>query len=456
MGLMTNELNGQIRSDEKTFGTNKDQIVMRTGLKILDYLNGQIDIADDRSERYYLGIDAGKAIMIVGKPGSGKSTFALQLVYGIMKKYPESTLFIEDFEQSWTEARVKSVTGMTDAYYSDHVTMTKVGIFTNTVLKLIRQIAAFKKEHEKDLLTDNLEGYVGKDGKPIKILPPTFVIIDSLAYMRMADTQEGDKADEISGLSSGARNAIANKDLMTRILQPCMLANIIPVFINHVTANIGMGVTPPVGQTRFMGNNEAVSGGSGIQFGANLWLKVEAGNKLEEKDKYGIKGFESKITIVKSRNSEAGKSAMMIFNQREGFDEDLSEFEFLKANDIIQGAGISMYLPGLENVKFRMSNLKEKLATVPEFRAAFDKLVDEYLLDSINVSSKIRTIDPNVEASSEEKDPAASEKERKRNQFEAEYGGIHHAFPAEVDYPPELQEKEVASDGKTDSEESNQ
>src|SRR5574344_528192 len=237
---MTNELNGQIRSDEKTFGTNKDQIVMHTGMKILDYLNGQIDYAADKTERTYIGIDAGKSVMIVGKPGSGKSTFALQIVYGIMKKYPESTLFIEDFEQSWTEARVKSVTGMTDAYYNDHVTMSKVGIYTGTVLKLVRQISAFKKEHEKDLLTDNLEGYLDKDGKPVKILPPTFVIIDSLAYMRMSDTQEGDKADEISGLSSGARNAIANKDLMTRILQPCMLANIIPVFINHVSSNIGM------------------------------------------------------------------------------------------------------------------------------------------------------------------------------------------------------------------------
>jgi RecA/RadA recombinase len=358
-------------------------------MSILDYLNGQVDYGDDKSIRSYVGIDSGKTIMIVGKPGSGKSTLALQLVSGVMKRYDESTLFIEDFEQSWTEARVKSVTGMSDAYYNDHVTMSKVGIYTGTVLKLVRQIAAFKTEHAKELLTDNKEGYLDKDGKPIKILPPTFIVVDSLAYMRTEDSQEGDKADEISGLSAGARNAIANKDLMTRILQPCMVGNIIVVFINHVSSNIGMGVTPPVAQTRFMGNTESVSGGSAIQYGANLWLKVEAGNKLEEKDKYGIKGFEAKITIVKSRNSEAGKSALMIFNQREGFDEELSEFEFLKANSVVQGAGVSMFLPGLETVKFRMSNLKEKLATVPEFKALFDNLVQQYLFQSISVSSKV-------------------------------------------------------------------
>lgn len=385
MGLMTNELTRAIREDVKNFGYSKPQFMHRTCFSLLDYTNGQVE-AVKGVEVLNLGIDAGKSIMIVGKPGSGKSTMGIQIADSIMKKYAESTLFIFDFEGSHTAARIKSITGMTDEYYDEHVTLNSVGIYTESVLKLVKQIAAFKKEHEKELLVDNAEGVLDEEGKPVKILPPTIIFIDSISGMKTRDYQEG---DTLNGLTSGGRSAINNKELFVRMTQPCLDANIIVIAINQVTQNMSMGVTPPTASTRYLKNTEAVGGGTGIQFMTNLWLNVEAMDKLEEKDKYGIKGFLAKVTIVKSRNSEAGRSFTLVFNQREGFDEDLSEFEFLKANQIIKGAGVGMYLEGLETVKFRMSNIKEKLATIPEFRAKWDEVVKEALESSISVSSKI-------------------------------------------------------------------
>lgn len=386
MGLLTGELTRIIREDTKNYGYSKEQTMHKTGFKLLDYMNGQIDFKDSRKS-LNIGVDSGKPIMIVGKPGSGKSTFGIQLASSIMKKYDESTMFVFDFEGSHTAARIKSITGMDDEYYKNHVTLNSVGIYAESVLKLAKQISAFKVEHEKELLVDNAEGILDENGNVKKILPPTFIFIDSLSALKTKDFQEG---DTFNGLTSGGRSAINNKELFIRLAQPCLEANIIVIVIAQVSQNMSMGVTPPVASTRYLKNTESVGGGSGVQYMVNLWLNVEAGEKLEEDDKYGIKGFVAKVTIVKSRNAEAGKVGYFVFNQREGFDEVLSEFEFMKANKIIKGAGVGMYLDGLETCKFRMSNLKEKYNTIPEFRKKWDETVSDALESSISVSSKLK------------------------------------------------------------------
>lgn len=132
--------------------------------------------------------------------------------------------------------------------------------------------------------------------------------------------------------------------------------------------------------------------GSGLQYLVNLWIEIEPTDKLEPGGKtnpYGdLKGFRAKFNLVKSRNSEGGKSTTMIFNQREGFDIDLSTFEFLKNVGAVKGAGIGLYLENLPDKKFRMSLLKEKLATDADFRGAFDALAKFYLDESVSESSK--------------------------------------------------------------------
>lgn len=385
MGLLTGQLNSIISNDTKSFGYDIDQVMLKSDLPTLDYLNGSVEFDNAGNEIFNVGFDAGKAIMFVGKPGSGKSSLAVQWLSSSMMKYEESTMYIMDFEGSHTPQRIKALTGMSDAYFNNHVFIKKAGIYTESVLKLVKQISMFKKEHEADLLVENKEGILNDDGSVKKILPPTFVIVDSLASMKSADYQEG---DELNSLTVHGRQAIINKDMMNRCLQPMLEGNIILAFIGQVTTNMSMGVTPPESQTRFLKNTEAIAGGAAMLYLSNLILKVEAKDKLEPKDKYGIKGFISNITVVKSRNAAAGNSVSFVFNQNEGFDRDLSMFEYLKANQLIKGAGVGMYLDGYEQYKFRMSNLKEKLNTIPEFRQAFEDVTLAALRQSLAVSSK--------------------------------------------------------------------
>ena len=385
MGLLTGKLNNIIREDTKNYGYTQDQVCLNSDFTLFDYLNGSVDIRKDGSKFYKVGVESGKSIMIVGKPGSGKSSFGIQLAASIMKKYDESTLIIYDFEQSHSETRIKSLTGMTDEYFNDHVTIKSTGIYTESVLKLIKQIAEFKKENEKQLLIENKEGVKDSDGNLVKILPPTIVFVDSLASMRTKDSLN---TDDMASLTAGARNAVSNKDFYNKILQPCVESNIVFIAINHINDNPAMGVTPPSAMTRYLKNTEAISGGKAVLYLSNLLIRIEAGTKLEANEKYGVKGFVASISTIKSRNSEGGKSVDYIFSQKEGFDEDLSEFEYLKANGKIKGAGIGLYLEGHETEKFRMSNIKEKLQN-QSFRTAFKSLVLETLQENLTASSKL-------------------------------------------------------------------
>ena len=392
MGLMS-ELKKMIEDDEMNFGKENVPFMLKSDFKVFDYLNGQLDYSKSGEPIFNVGIDAGKSIMVVGKPGCGKSTFAYQYAYSIMKKYDESTMYIMDFENAFKDTRFRAITGCDAEYYKEHVTVKSTKIYTETVLKLVMQIAKFKTspEVEKQLLIENAEGIVDEDGKLTKILPPTFIIVDSLALMRTKDFQEaGKNNDEFNGLTSGGRNAIVNKELMARIIQPCQEANIIVIFINHVNTNMSMGVTPAVSTTRFLSNTKSVSGGTAVQYSVNLFIEIEAKDKLDKDDKYGIKGFKANVNIIKSRNSSAGISTTMIFNQEEGFDEDLSMFELLYNNKKICGSGVGMYLPGLETKKFRMSTFKERLKD-EEFKNVWDALCKQTLEEFVesNGSSKL-------------------------------------------------------------------
>lgn len=120
---------------------------------------------------------------------------------------------------------------------------------------------------------------------------------------------------------------------------------------------------------------------------------------MAEDKKYQIKGFEVKAELIKSRTAPAGRSVTMIFNQTEGFDNELSLLEFIKSNGALKGAGVSYYLEGKEDVKFRLSNFKDKLAENTEFRDYFYTLGRKFLKESISISGRFSVPDPEAEIS---------------------------------------------------------
>lgn len=417
MGLMTNDFMMNVHNDSKKFGYQAEDYMFSTDFPNFDWCNAQVGVRNGE-EFIDKGFDMGKTIMISGKPGCGKTTFGIQLCWSVMKKYDESTMFYLDYEGAFKPDRVMGLTGMTEeevgGFEKDkdgnplpgtRVQVKQIGIYRQTILQLACQLRNFKLEHKKELMVENKEGIIDpQTGKLKKILPPTFIFVDSISGID--DPIDPKKEGEVGSLTEGARDAIMNKKLFKRLTQPCLEANIIVVAINQETQNMGVGVAPAVASTRFLKNTQAVGGGSGIQFFTNLWINIEALDKfdLNKNDRYGdVIGFRTRMTIVKSRNAEGGRTTNFVFDQRNGYDRDLSLFEVLYDNGVVKGTG-SMYLPGLETVKFRLKTIRETLATNQEFRNRFEELALETLRNSVTVSRnmKFKSDDENLSDSIED------------------------------------------------------
>lgn len=125
-------------------------------------------------------------------------------------------------------------------------------------------------------------------------------------------------------------------------------------------------------------------------------IKLTAGSKLEPDKLYGIKGFECKVEICKSRHAPAGRAVNMIYDQTNGFRNDLSMLDYIKACGALKGNGMAYYIDGYDKVKFRLSNFKEKYDENEEFRNYVTSVAEALLKASIKESDNIKIQETNT------------------------------------------------------------
>jgi RecA/RadA recombinase len=339
---------------------------------------------DDGSKQTYSGLSSGRIAMIIGKSGTGKSTLALQMGVNIIKKYENGLMYVFDFEQNNTKERIRMVTGVSEDYYDKHISIQRNGITTESLLRTLSKIKELKLKNKDELLVDNENGIKDKDGNIIQVLPPTVVIVDSLAMMLPEDNLA---EEEIQGSMAATSIAKVNSQFFKKALSICQAANIILIEINHITQQISIGVTPPSAQVNYLKQDEAISGGKAALYVVDTLVKLTVSTKLEEDKLYGIKGFEVKAEICKSRHAPAGRSVNMIYDQLNGFSDELSLLDFMKSNGLLKGNGMAYYIDGYDTVKFRLSNFRTKLTENPEFKEYFFKKAEELLKGRIKESS---------------------------------------------------------------------
>ena len=195
--------------------------------------------------------------MIIGKSGTGKSTLAMQMGYNIVSRYENGLLYVIDYESNNTKDRFRSVTGCSEKYFDDHCAILRDGISTESTLALLSKIKEFKVQHEKELAVPNENGIKDPEsGEVIKTLPPTVVIIDSLAMMMPKDVIS---EEEMAGSMQATTIAKSNTQFFKRCVQLCNRANIILLMVNHITQQIAIGVTPPTAVVNYLKQDEAIS-----------------------------------------------------------------------------------------------------------------------------------------------------------------------------------------------------
>lgn len=113
-------------------------------------------------------------------------------------------------------------------------------------------------------------------------------------------------------------------------------------------------------------------------------VRFDDNSKIKSSETFGIDGSLVDVTIIKSRSNKAGKFVTLLFDQDNGFDEELSLLLLLKDHNKIKGAGAYLYIEGYDEVKFSQKQFKTKLKENEGLKQVFIREVLSILQTSLD------------------------------------------------------------------------
>lgn len=365
MTLLSQAFRSQVAKTKDISMINEQQhsVAYSTGFLPIDFLNGYILNINNR-KYYEVGIIDGSINAVIARSGAGKSTICLQWAANIVRPFKTSCVFMDNAEGGMLLSRAMQLANMNKEEFKKRFILRDAGISTETIYDRIRMIHDIKVNNSDEYLYDT--GIVDEYGSPIIKFEPTVYILDSLKSILPKKLAE----DEGTNMN-GATTARINSDIFLRLVPMCREANIIMLIINHITKK-GIGsFLPQKSDLAYLKQDESLPGGKTTStYLQNNIFRLDEKSKLKNSEAFGIDGAVVNVDIVKSRTNKAGKGCVLVFDQNNGYDPDLSLFMFLKENNILEGAGAYLRLPGSE-IKFSQKSFKEKLYSDQQFYSQF-------------------------------------------------------------------------------------
>ena len=392
MSLMS-KFREQTNKNVEKFGRREVSTTLLTGIPTLDYFNGKITIDDvTREPKLCLGVNCGKSILVSGPTSSGKSMFAYQLAYNLVKPY-DGDILIMDYENAFEDQRFLSVPGVEYDWYRDHVEVRSESIYSETLMELGLELYNLKKEHADELMIDDPNGTIDPiTKKPYKIYKPTVIIMDSLAFNLPKNYADTDDA-KLSGQTSAGRISQVNGEIFKRLTQLFREVNIILITVQHLSTAFNPTGMPKAPIIKGMKTDEHIAGGKSVTYISDTLFIVQLKDRLEAGSKDNpfkdVTGYIAEFRMLKSRNSPAHRSFSLVFSQQNGFDPILSMFRDLQQDGVLEGKGVYR-LPNYPEKTFRASTFKELYNTDEVFRDKFNECYHEYGVNKIHVSENIQ------------------------------------------------------------------
>lgn len=372
MGL----LNKMRKELDKTVGAITEEYIpsYSTGIDLIDYMNGYMSCEGE----LMLGVRGGRLVQIVGPSGSGKSTLAIQIACNIVKDYDSSDVIHLDYEKAASKERIMSLANWDNETYEEKYQIKQLDLTGETLYTLIKEIEKLKKENRESIILNS--GKTGRDGKPIMIYPPTVVIVDSVAMMAPKDIEED---DELRGSMGASAIAKFNTNLFKRIVGSLANVNIILILVNHLNQKVEIGPVKSKVSLNYLGQDETIPGGRALSYISDTLISLTPSTKFKDNEGLKITGFELKAKLIKSRNSEAGQEVVVVYEQKSGINNLLTNFNILKNAKRIN-VGAFCKFPEWADTSFRQADFAAMYSQDDKLKRAFDKAVKEELSKLIN------------------------------------------------------------------------
>jgi len=353
MSNFLKELNSFIKKTNKISNEEDsgNSVVVPTGLDVLDLILG--------------GGLRPKLCQFVGMPGCGKSSLVTQILGNAQKIWGEKFLYIYfDTENAMTVDRMKQLGVLyPEEPYNKNLTIEKV-------FEVIESLCAFKEQNEE--LSDL----------------PAFVIWDSIANTIPEKALSETNPASILGLK-----ALLFSNNLPRIVELLDKNKITLICINQLRDKIEIGPMRSESMHKFLPNKN-IPGGYSLNFNTSLLLKLTVKENVKEDSTLGFVGNIVSIKAIKNRYFSPNVEMELAFDFVRGFDNDITNFLFLKKEGILETLAGWIKLPGL-NKKYRTREYLEKIKTDPELQEVvknllnglFDSYKEKYGLKGNNLTT---------------------------------------------------------------------
>ena len=377
MSFLLNSMN-KVNEAFRKAGSFDSDLGTFSGFTPIDILSANIEHVNDLDVDIINGGMFHNPYTEIGLSAVGKTTLWIQVVGGCIDNWrkwygPVSDLLFYNVEMHTTPDRVQKLTGWDERTMAETVHMVSEPWSIIEIYNDIAKYAKMKIENRKQLEVDT--GVRNILGQSIKVLPSTYVIIDSIAAVRSKTELEFDKegnvksTDSLAGTSNMDAMQIAkdNTLFINEVKKLCKDAKICVIMINHlVEIPVLDRYNPPKPQLPGMKFNQKVKGGTELLYQSFCVGQLSIRERMfnEKQQIYGptVHGLISLMDLLKNKNGPEGIRYPMVFDGETGYKPELTDFEILYSEGLygIKGSPASYHLSVLPEITFTRKTLLQK------------------------------------------------------------------------------------------------
>lgn len=328
-----------------------------TGISVIDYALGfEVNVKDESGtiikKRICLGLQAGSFNVITGPTQSFKTTMGIQMAANVGYANNGNIIHI-DAENRLVLQRAKTLTKLPESWFDGEFPRYVIkggAIGYDTLQAYVTEVYENKMRHI-DVLTKDT-GEVDDHNRPIKLMPPTVIFVDSLSDIiskeyDIRDRKEWDKQKEMRSNTDGMQNAKTLKGVISDILPMLKEANIIMLVIAHENANVAMtAFAGPKKQFQYGNKDIKISGGKAVEYNTSALMTFTGEIKEDSRYHVASDGFEgntvlfepTKVSTNESGNDKAGLGFRIVIDKRKnGVDNIRTLILFLNQRGRLKG-----------------------------------------------------------------------------------------------------------------------
>lgn len=397
MSFLLSKMN-EVNDTFRKVGSFSSDLGTFTGFTAIDILSSNYEHLPNLEVEVLNGGMFNNPYNEIGLSAVGKTTLWIQAISGCMDNWykwygPVAECIFYNVENHTSPRRWMDITGYSEDMMRERVRFVSKSLSIVEIYNELAVVAKQKLEYRKQLEVDT--GITSLDGGTIKILPTTYVLIDSIAAVRtkteLVFDKEGNIKDgnTIAGTTNMDAMRIAKDNTMfiNEAKKICEDAKMCIVMINHlVEVPVLDRYNPPKPILPSMKFNQKLKGGNELiyqSFGVNM-LSIRERLFNEKSKIYGdsVHGLIAFMEWLKNKNGPEGIKYPMVFDSASGYKPELSDFELLYTSEAygISGSPARYYLDILPEITFTRKTLLQTCYDNPLLARAMSFTTRLYLI----------------------------------------------------------------------------